>query len=64
MRGADYRRTVEAELTRLGFIGCPLTDEEFAKLASLRFSLDQAVSVASDVAAGFSFAEAIEAAQQ
>lgn len=61
MQFNDYKREVQAKLELYGFVGCPFSESELHRLHQSTISTDLAVNVASDVTAGFSFNEALEA---
>jgi hypothetical protein len=56
-----YISTLQRDFAQYGFIGCPLTEDQMTQLYKLNIKLDQAYGVGCDVAAGFSFEEALEA---
>lgn len=58
-----YITTAQRDFAKHGFIGCPLTEGQLTHLYKLNIKLDLVYGIGCDVAAGFSFEEALEASQ-
>ena len=56
-----YITTLKRDFARYGFVATPLTDEQLTALYRANIKLDAAYGVGCDVAAGFSFDEAVSA---
>jgi hypothetical protein len=56
-----YIATLKRDFARYGFVSTPLTDAQLTALYKQNIKLDQAYGIGCDVAAGFSFEEAVSA---
>ena len=56
-----YITSAKREFASVGFIGCPLTDEQLVSLYKRNVKLEEVYGIGCDVAAGFDFDFAVEA---
>ena len=55
-----YIATAQRDFARYGFVSCPLTEEQLARLYRLNVKLDQVYGIGCDVNAGVDFDRAVE----
>lgn len=61
---SKFNTSLKQRLAFYGFTTCPLSDDRIEALEAAGFSVDQSYGAACDVAAGFTFVDAVSAAHQ